>query len=278
MKRMMFWSLMMLVVTMPLLAACGSNDEEGSNITPSSPSNKRVTKIVEEKRNSITKRNFSYDAKGRVIEMKTTLNSGSTTNKIRKRTYQYGETLIIVNEVEIVNNTTNNTHYSYTYNLSDGKIVRKTQNETGNSVTYTYDSNGYMQKSDNSTEYDHIFNWSDGNLTSISVSVLDYTESSFEYTNEVWKLGTFFDVESEIVSNGLTGIDPVLIATGYFGKIPRNLPDKWESYDGILKISYKYTMSGGLLTIVEKQYDSLTSIQGQNINYSYNSVIFITWE
>lgn len=251
MKRMKLWSIMMLVAMMglPLMVACGGDDGGSSN----PPRSKRISKIVEEREKEIIEREFTYDDQGRVIQM-TIKSSNSSRNT--KWTYQYGETLIIKKQERENPNSIS----KHVYNLSNGKIVK-----CGN-WDFIYDSNGYMQKIGQG--YD--LKWDNGNLMSIMFSNQVDTLISYTYSNEVWKTGTFFDL-CEIMP---TGVDSILFAAGCYGKLPRNLPSSCKDF--IRHISYKYTMSGGLLTKVEKQYDWADKIQG--INRGYNSVIFITWE
>lgn len=253
---------------MSLASSCGRDDENES----SSPKVvKHISKIVEETQGAIRECVFSYDTKDRVVEMKMTTNSANATNSIYTRTFQYGETIIVEKE-DISDYRYNDSYYPYprtsTYTLSNGLIVKRREVNDGNSrnISFSYNSNGYMESY--SDFYDDGYDYSKRNLTwkdgnPISVDINGQSYEPYTYSSIVWKTGTFFDLFHSTIPE----TDPILFATGFYGKLPTNLPLKSGLY------SYQYMMSNGLVTKVEMVcYDDI------NNKVLETSVMNITWE
>lgn len=269
-RTFIFQALMLVSLFLPLVTSCGSDDDNNDNndkiIRP-----KRITKIIEESKGEIREREFTYDSQGRVILMKTTLNSSKTTNAIYTRTYQYGETLIIQKE-EASEKAPDSYYYdrTYTYSLSNGRITKRT--ETRNNISrvyeYSYDNYGYMNSfkevyslEDEEINHEYQLNWDNGNL--ISFNYMNYTLTPFTYSDLVWRDGLIFDMNLTLYPT----IDPILYATGFYGKTPKNIPSKYEN------ISYQYSLSGGLVTKVIRIYEDIN-----NKDLTETSVYTITWE
>lgn len=271
MKQIVFGNIVLLfALTLSLFASCGSDDEDNSS--DPSKNNKRISKITEETQDAIRDCVFQYDSQGRVIEMTMTTNSLNTTD-IYSITYQYGESLIIKKE-DVSGNKNIDPHYPYprthSYALSNGLIVKQTdtnQNGFYRNISFSYDSEGYMESiSDYYDTYSddvkhHNLIWEDGNL--MLAQWMGIELKLWEYSNLLWKAGTFFDLFTSLVPN----TDPILFSIGYFGKLPKNLPIKSDSY------SYDFEMSDGYITKVKKVYRDYI-----NDKILETRLIIITWE
>ena len=243
-------TLLPMVAMVTLLGACGEDDKEDNNGGGVTIKDKHISKIVEETNGTIRERVFTYDSKGRITTMETTVNSPSESS-VYKRTYQYSETTIIER------NESNNTLSPYdsalhTYELEDGKIVLDTETKDGNSVYYhiAYDTDGYIREIFDYVDVDNdrLFlhsarsvNWKNGNLKSAVYRGVEVPY--WENTNLPWTIGTFIDINTSIIPD----TDPILFATGFYGKMPRNIP----SIAG--DVSYEYTITAGMLTNVKKK-------------------------
>ena len=107
----------------------------------------------------------------------------------------------------------------------------------------------------------HYLTWKDDNLMEI-----DYRGvilAPYVYTNMVWSAGLIIDVNNEIVLR----TDPILLATGFYGKLPKNLPSKCDN------VSYEYITSGGLVTKIKKVTEDTTGYYPEE-----TCTINITWE
>lgn len=237
--------MMLIVMVLPLFVACGSdsddNDNGGSN--GGAAKNKRVAKIVTEDGGNIYDDTYFYDEQNRVVKVVTKEYSDSPSETVR--TYQYGETVIVVNQkVEGIRNGGESYSRSWTrtYTLDNGLII-KDKDTQGGSETYTYDSNGYMK-----TKGSSQLVWNNGNLMKVS-------NTTYDYSNTPW-----VNIGLKLIS----GTDGNLGIPGYYGKMPKMMPSK------IGDKTYQYTVEGGLLTKVmiyytEKGYDQI-------------SINNITWE
>lgn len=224
-----------------MLNATSCSSDSDDNEEQNSIKSKRISKIITESNNVgiIQESIFSYDMQGRIIEIKTTINSSSTKNEVYITTYKYGESLIIEREDidGIEYDLTRQYPRIHTYTLSNGLIVKDTETRNGiskNISSYTYDNNGYMKSlNKNLTEESHVHNlvWNNGNLSEIEY--LGTTAWSYTYSEIPWIKGMFCD------RNFIPNTDCFLLAMGYYGKLPKTLPTMSGSY------SYQYTVSKG---------------------------------
>lgn len=254
--------------SLTLLLSCGgSEDDTDTNGGNGAPKSMRISKIVEETQGTIRERLFTYDTNGRIVTMITKVNSASG-NSEYKRTYQYGETLII-EKTEINQQVSSLDAGPHTYTLKDGRIVLDGETKSGLTkyVAFTYDQEGRMESfSDyfadaNDEPSLHYLTWKEGNLMEI-----DYRWgllAPYIYTNMVWATGLIVDVSKDIVPC----TDPILLATGFYGKLPKNLPSKYDN------VSYEYTTSGGHVTKIKKVTEDITGYYP-----SETCTINITWE
>lgn len=264
-KDRMFFLFAFLSLTM--MVSCGGSDDDNDNIGGNSASRgKRLSKIVEETKDAIYERSFTYDNQGRITEMDTKVTSASETG-IYKSTYQYGETLII-KKFESNQTASPLASGTHTYTLKDGRIVLDAETRSGNTkyVAFTYDQEGKMDSysgyfSNPNDEYQiHRLTWKDGNLMEID---LGYSYAPYAYSNLTWTAGLMFDISQGIVPDA----DPILFATGFYGKLPKNLPSKIDN------VSYEYTTSGGLVTKIKRVWVDTTGYYPAE-----TCTINITWE
>lgn len=265
MKHLMNMRLLMLAtLIIPLFASCGDDDENGG----SNPTNgKRITKIVEETKSTIREYSFTYDDKGRIIEMEINANSAKESGTY-KRFLQYGETLII-SKVEATGSYRNRyNETTHTYNLSDGKIILDTGTyyDTSRQIAFTYDDSGYISSSnyiyDEETEGIPCFlKWENGNLTTYEYN--GFKIECWEYNDIPWQKGLIFDLNTIIIPY----TDPLLASMGYYGKLPKNLVTKYDN------ITYQYARTNNLVTKVIKNTEPVS-----NEMELETSVFNITWE
>lgn len=258
--------------SLTLLLSCGgSEDDTDTNGGNGAPKSMRISKIVEETQGTIRERLFTYDTNGRIVTMITKVNSASD-NSEYKRTYQYGETLII--EKTEINQQVSSLDAGprpHTYTLKDGRIVLDGETETKSGhtkyVAFTYDQEGRMESFSNAfadANDEPFFNyltWKEGNLMEIDYRA--FLHAPYIYTNMVWATGLIVDVSEVIVPC----TDPILLAAGFYGKLPKNLPSKCYN------VSYEYTTSGGHVTKIKKVTEDITGYYP-----SETCTINITWE
>ena len=251
---------LLLALPLGLFMACGDEDDAVN----SSTNGKRITKIIEESQGTTRERLFTYDSEGRVVKMKTTVNSASESHAYNS-TYQYSDSLIKCNE-EVVDT---DQLLKHTYRVEDGKIVLDTISNY-NIPMYShmfYDKDGFLNEIINYLEFDNIdlyyypnrccfINWEKGNMSTQDFRGVKY--AIWDYTDLPWKKGTFFEFDNSIIPE----TDPVLLGMGYYGKLPKNLPSRYG------KRLYDYTVSEGLVTKVTRT-DSLQTER---------CVLNITWE
>ena len=243
-KTISFLSLLFgLFVCVTVFSACGGDDEpssggnngssnnqtSGNDQTPSTPqSSKHVAKIITEEGSSFYESSFTYDSQGRVIKV-TETESGTGTNSHSETEYQYGEMLIISKmkgEGTYSNGQSFTRTESHSYTLENGRIVKDEEKQNSSSSTdiFSYDANNYL-----SSINTKMLTWSDGNLTKAG-------DRTYSYTNYSWAKGFPLYLES-------VGVDEFLFANGYFGNIPKNLPETYHSY-----VEFVYTLEGNYVT------------------------------
>ena len=270
MKKVFNWSFIMLsVLIMPFIASCGGDDEGDNGVTKTSK-DKRISKIVEEANGTIRERVFTYDTEGRIITMETEVNSANYSNTY-KRTYQYGETMIIRKSFINGKVASDRADLPHTYSLKDGKIIldEAVRDDASIKMAFSYDNNGYMQSysgpymynDDNYNTYNLI--WEDGNLSKMDLIPLSLSIEVAKYSNLPWNMGEVIDINTTWIPY----TDPVLLAAGYYGKLSKNLPSEYENN------SYQYSYSDGLLTKVIKNTKD-TNNEGAGTT----TFITLTWE
>jgi hypothetical protein len=235
-KTISFLSLLFgLFVCVAAFSACGGDDEPSSggnngssnnNQTPSNPqSTKHIVKIITEKGNTFIESSLFYDSQGRVRKIIETKSSSSGQNRYSETEYKYGEMLIISKKEDTYSGTgtSSNTH---SYTLENGLIVKDEGKGSNSSTTetFSYDANNYL-----SSINTKMLTWSDGNLTKAG-------DRTYSYTNYSWAKGFPLYLES-------VGVDEFLFANGYFGNIPKNLPETYHSY-----VEFVYTLEGNYVT------------------------------
>lgn len=266
MKRLGFISILLLaVLMMPMMVSCGDDDDNSGS---DSTNGKRITKIVEETKSTIREYSFTYDDKGRIIEMEINANSAKETGTY-KRFFQYGETLIISKVETTGSYSSRYSETTHTYNLSDGKIILDTETykNASRKTAFTYDSNGYMQSilqypfADSDEHSTSNLIWESGNLT--TWKYLEYDIKDWEYTDMIWPKGILFDVLNSIIPN----TDPILLSKGFYGGLPKNLLSRYYNN------TYQYSLTDGLVTKIIKFTEPISS-EGD----TETSVITYTWE
>ena len=258
--------LILTALIIPFTISCGDDGEnDGSNPT----NDKRISKIVEETQSTIREYSFTYDDKGRIIEMEVNANSANQATKY-KRFYQYGEFLII-SKAERSNSNYQSPYSesSHTYTISDGKIVLDTEsyNTASRKTAFTYDSNGYLQSilqypfADSDEHSISNLIWENGNVT--TWKYLEYDFKDWEYTDMLWPKGILFDVMNSIIPN----TDPILLSKGYYGNLPKNLLSRYNNN------TYQYSQTNGLVTKIIRFTEPIS-----NEGATETSVITYTWE
>ena len=236
MKQLKIWSILMLVVIMmPLVASCGGDDSSDSNGGNSNSGNKsRVVKITESGSKSIFTDELSYDPQGRVTKIVGKKNG----NKDFEEEYIYSETLIICNHTYY--NSSGSTSTSVTrYVVNNGRIVsERGQNSDSDRYTYTYDSDGRLSSvivaSETSKAKDVV--WKNGNIVKIG-------SRNFEYGNLAWCNPIGFTLKSSYM-------EAALVISGYYGKMPKNMPTMCINGESGSVTTYEYSTSGGVIVIV----------------------------
>jgi hypothetical protein len=216
MKKLKFWSMIVLaVMVIPTMVACGG-DDDGGGVTP--PTGKRLVKMTEVGEKNTYVFEYSYDSQGRVVRIdrkKNDVSDQSTTyaytdNKIvKKTTYAAGD----MRQTE--------------YMLENGFIVSEKHQQESDNVQYTYANNRIATRTNSNNTYNYT--WSGGNLMSIEHS--GKTET-YEYTSIIAPQCPFNFMELD---------DPL---APYFGLTTKNLPSKVVYKND--EILYDWTMEGGL--------------------------------
>ena len=259
MKKLFYY---LLALPLALLVACGDDDDNNDNGNIYSPSVMHIAKIIEESQGTTFERMFTYDSEGRVVKMKTTVNSARD-SRTYNSTYQYSDSLITCDE-EVVGN---GNLFSHIFTLENGRIVLDKVTDKGEKTFKYFKYNkdgcvvGYRIVVYNTDPYMppyvyHTISWDNGNP-----SVMDYMTDNviaWDYTDLPWKKGTFFEFDYSIIPE----TDPVLLGMGYYGELPKKLPSRYE------KKLYEYNVSDSLVTKVTRT-DSLQTER---------CVMNITWE
>lgn len=240
---------MLAVMMMPLVASCGGDDSSDSNGDNSNSGNKsRVAKITESGSSSIFTDELSYDPQGRVTKIVGKKNG----NIDFEEEYIYSETLIICNRTYYSNS--GSTSKSVTkYLVNDGRIVsERSQNSNSDKYTYTYDSDGRLSSvivaSETSKAKDVV--WKNGNIVKIG-------SRNFEYGNLAWCNPIGFTLKG-------SDMESALVISGYYGKMPNNMPTMCISSESGSVTSYEYSTSGGVIvkvTITEGDDIDVASIE-----------------
>lgn len=232
-----------LFICVTVFSACGGDDEPSSggnngssnnNQTPSNPqSTKHIVKIITERGNTFIESSLFYDSQGRVRKIIKTKTTGTGENSYSETEYQYDEMLIVSKE-----NKDGETH---SYTLENGLIVKDEEKGSNSSTTrtYSYDANKYLSSISRSGSDTKTITWSDGNLTKVG-------DRTYSYTNYSWSKGFPLYLES-------VDVDELLFANGYFGNIPKNLPETYHSY-----VEFVYTLEGNYVTKIVLYYSGKT--------------------
>lgn len=226
-----------LFVCVTVFSACGGDDEPSSggnngssnnNQTPSNPqSTKHIVKIITERGNTFIESSLFYDSQGRVRKIIKTKTAGTGENSYSETEYQYDE-MFIVSKMKKDGET-------HSYTLENGLIVKDEEKGSNSSTTrtFSYDVNKYLSSisrsgSDMDSDTKTII-WSDGNLTKVG-------DRTYSYTNYSWSKGFPLYLES-------VDVDEFLFANGYFGNIPKNLPETYHSY-----VEFVYSLEDNYVT------------------------------
>lgn len=230
-----------LFVCATVFCACSKSDDDTSS-GGNSGSSKHIAKILSEEA-YLYETSFTYDAQGRVTKIIET-ETAPDFNTYSETTYQYGEMTIISKKTKERTYSSGriNSHYeTHSYTLENGLIVKdkETQGSSSWTFTFSYDSNNCLSSiSSNGSEIESgtkIIKWSNGNLIKLG-------DNSYEYSSFPWPKGFPFSLKG-------SNMDANLIAIGYYGNIPKNLPSKYyqsEDYG----LTYEYSFEGGYVTKV----------------------------
>lgn len=240
-KRFSFLSLLLgLFICVTVFSACGSDNEpssggnSGSGSSETPQSSKHVVKITTEEGSSFYESSYTYDSQGRVTKIIGT-ESGTSTNSYSEIEYQYGE-MLIVSKMKEKGTYSNGQSFTFSethsYTLENGRIVKDEEKQNSSSSTdiFSYDANNYLTSIDTK-----ILTWSDGNLIKLG-------DRSYEYSSYPWPKGFPFSLKG-------SNMDANLIAIGYYGNIPKNLPSKY-TYSETSGFTYEYSFEGGYVTKV----------------------------
>jgi hypothetical protein len=177
---------------------------------------------------------------------------------------------MIIEREEISDNISIDNYYTYprthTYSLSNGLITKMTEswNNISRNIFYAYDSNGYLKSFTGFYDKEYyedkqfFLTWSDEKITRIDY--LGNAVRKYEYSSIPWITG--------MICNIIPNTDNILMAMGYYGKLPKTLPI------GIEEDSYKsfqYIATGGLVTKV------ITTSTDKGVTEE-TSVANITWD
>lgn len=224
MKKMKFWSIVLLMaLSLPLFNSCGSDDEESSNTgTGPTVNGKKLMGYTLRKGTAEYVTTFEYNSKGQIIVETEKSNTGLS-NVIY---YTYEDDKI---KVRSNNNST-------IYGLSNGLIVSASYEYNNYSFNYSfvYDNNGYLtstSRTDGSSISTTNFTWVNGNLVKDGDITITYSRYS----------------SSMLPLLARVGDNRVLSMQGYFGKLCSNLPSQEVDSDGT-KYSYDYTIENGVVT------------------------------
>lgn len=225
-NKIKFVSLFMTSIVSLCLIACGDTEDSDNKeiinmadqhiIRIKYSTNKDKTYVV----------SYTYDDLGRVIRYTDTQNNGMT------NTYTYGDNQISYN--------TNIGGGFRNFFLKDGRI---TYEEFGygtspsESYTYNYDSNGHLLTKV-SSYYNANYKWTAGNLTQIESGA---SKETIEYSSYSWPM--------HYMTRNINGMfSDIMMAGGYLGKRPKNLPNKitiTNNEGDVTETTFNYTMEDG---------------------------------
>ena len=245
-----------VVIGSPVFTSCSNdddNDSAGGGMT-----SKHIVKMTWSDEYGYTKvTTFDYDSQGRVVKKTRTSLWGGTPVTT---TYTYEENTII-SETPYDDNEGD----FHIYTLSNGRIIKDVYEsiEKGwrgvSTYEYTYDRNGYMTSQICTTNYNDThkteFTWIDGNLTKYS-QIMDDGRSyiyNISYSNIPWPQN-WMQYWTE------TLMDEALEPLGVWGKMPKNLPNKFIDIDSTE--DNDYTIEDGLII---KVISKISNHDGESI-------------
>ncbi len=242
---------MLVAMVLPMMVACGGDDEPSSG-GDNGPTPKHIIKIKQYERYINDEYILSYDSQGRVSKVveKTKNNDGSLGSKTQTTTYQYGEAFIqldVIYEQKFSDGQLYTGTETYSYTLENGRIVKEVEKHGSSTRTkiFSYDANNNLTSVSNPNTT-MLYEWSDGNLTKVDegYSYSNYWRS-YEYTNYQWPKGFIMYLESSY-------LDACLLAMGYYGNIPKNLPSRNYTTKNGGYCAYDYTFEGSYVAKVVK--------------------------
>ncbi|MCM1020789.1 MAG: hypothetical protein NC343_01500 [Muribaculum sp.] len=187
------------------------------------------------------------------------------TNESQTNDYSYSSDQIIVvrdNDWDLV---------TCVYRLTNGLIVEAEWNDKNqrNGVKYIYDNNKRLKEvreirysGEGEDQYsDYMFTWHNNNIVKIEENFDDYgdiyieSECTFAYSekkasNSIESILPIFFM-SEIFNSYRMGLDPLLIAQGYFGNsYPTNLVSSYhDDYMATCSLTYEFYDNKSIKTI-----------------------------
>lgn len=192
-----------------LALSCGSDDDSIEN---SLANGKHITVVERIYNNKSYSNYFTYDPEGRVISLRTVSSTSSDYNTIA-----YSPEMIKISS--FANNYCE-------YNILNGRIV-SAHDGYNRDYSYTYDNNNNLISSTEQGQYTYSFTWNNGNITKIILSHSgEEDEVNIECSNIRCPQNYIFSTEFGFpnFSGRLYGVQWLLMAEGYFGNKPRNLP------------------------------------------------------
>ena len=219
-----------LAVVFGMLLSCGSDDSDDHSGVENN--GKRVVEITRSgvEYGYVQVYSLTYDPQGRIVKYVEEYNGEPCGEAV----YTYTENLITFKSFFGEKITS-----SYECSVENGRVVKKTIYPTSNSdsdVRYTYydyDNDGYLHTITSTSPYkkDNCI-WGYGNLLKIG-------NDSFEYGDLTWRNIPFgFNLLS-------SEFDTFLQISGYYGKMPKNLPVKRINSNGTT--TYVYDVINGLI-------------------------------
>lgn len=234
--------LIMAVMVSINLTACGDDDDEEN--TPITQKYIETLKYTDDDTEYELK--ASYDDKNRLIKIANddvdfTINyETSTIVYYRKYDYDYREFSFKMNDKNYVTNITATTGSQY----------------TNEEAQFSYDGNGHLINSVykykfNNKDYREmsVHQWKDGNLINIKTGLGDETEQvDFKYGNSINKgniqpyYGIYDNSLFRIIATEKIG--SILVSSGLFGKLSRNLVSSMSMYDDERTYTYELDTNG----------------------------------
>lgn len=241
MKTLRFIGMAVVAIIMSVnFAACGDDDEEEN--TPITQKYIETLKYTDDDTEYELK--ASYDDKNRLIKI---------ANNDVDFTVNYGTSTIVYNSKY--------DHYEFSFKMNDKNYVTEITATTGSQYAneeaqFSYDGNGHLINSVYKYKYDNqeyremsVHQWKDGNLINIKTGLGDETEQfDFKYGNSINKgnIQPYYG----IYDNSLFKIMPterigsILVSSGLFGKLSRNLVSSMAMYDDERTYTYELDANG----------------------------------